>query len=78
MKNSLEFVKTHQLKTLKFCKSQFLATRVILMELHAKNEAEKLIFIDGIMKHMIYLDILNNDMKENTINLDLGGVFIFY
>ncbi|GBM03653.1 Transposable element Tcb1 transposase [Araneus ventricosus] len=43
----------------------------------ASNRVGNLVFIDGIMNHMIYLDILHNSLKESAKNLGLDGNFIF-
>ena len=37
----------------------------------------KLVFIDGIINHIMYLDILKKNLKERSIKLGLGKVSIF-
>ncbi|GFW52867.1 transposable element Tc1 transposase [Trichonephila clavipes] len=43
----------------------------------ASNGAGNLVFIDGIMDHKLYIDILNNNLKESAKKLGLDGNFIF-
>ncbi|GFW44052.1 transposable element Tcb1 transposase [Trichonephila clavipes] len=43
----------------------------------ASNGVENLVFIDGIMNHKLYMDILNKNLKESAKKLDLDGNFIF-
>ncbi|GFS77498.1 transposable element Tcb1 transposase [Trichonephila clavipes] len=43
----------------------------------ASNVVENLVFIDGIMDHKLYIDILNNNLKESAKKLGLDGNFIF-
>ncbi|GFT90942.1 transposable element Tcb1 transposase [Trichonephila clavipes] len=43
----------------------------------ASNGVGNLIFIDGIMDHKLYIDILNNNLKETAKKLGLDGNFIF-
>ncbi|GBN63028.1 Transposable element Tcb1 transposase [Araneus ventricosus] len=43
----------------------------------ASTRVGNLVFIDGIMNHMFYLDILHNSLKESAKNLGLDGNFIF-
>ncbi|GBM69227.1 hypothetical protein AVEN_210448-1 [Araneus ventricosus] len=42
----------------------------------ASTRVRNLVFIDGIMNHMVYLDILHNSLKESAKNLGLDGNFI--
>ncbi|GFX35089.1 transposable element Tc1 transposase [Trichonephila clavipes] len=43
----------------------------------ASNGVENLVFIDSIMDHKLYIDILNNNLKESAKKLGLDGNFIF-
>ncbi|GFT45427.1 transposable element Tcb1 transposase [Trichonephila clavipes] len=43
----------------------------------ASNGVGNLVFIDGIMDHKLYIDILNNNLKESAKKLGLDGNFIF-
>ncbi|GFW73041.1 transposable element Tcb2 transposase [Trichonephila clavipes] len=43
----------------------------------ASNGVGNLVFIDGIMDHTLYIDILNNNLKESAKKLGLDGNFIF-
>ncbi|GFT08590.1 transposable element Tc1 transposase [Trichonephila clavipes] len=43
----------------------------------AMSGVGKLVFIDGIMHKMAYLNILQNNLKESADNLGLGSNFIF-
>ncbi|GFY16498.1 transposable element Tc1 transposase [Trichonephila clavipes] len=43
----------------------------------ATSGVGKLVFIDGIMHKMAYLNILQNNLKESADNLGLGSNFIF-
>ncbi|GFX71525.1 transposable element Tcb1 transposase [Trichonephila clavipes] len=43
----------------------------------ASNGVGNLIFIDGIMDHKLYIDILNNNLKESAKKLGLDENFIF-
>ncbi|GFT57113.1 transposable element Tc1 transposase [Trichonephila clavipes] len=43
----------------------------------ATSRVGKLVFIDGIMHKMAYLNILQNNLKESAYNLGLGSNFIF-
>ncbi|GFW01939.1 transposable element Tcb1 transposase [Trichonephila clavipes] len=43
----------------------------------ASNRAGNLVFIDGIMDHKLYIDILNNNLKESAKKLGLDRNFIF-
>ncbi|GFW23570.1 transposable element Tcb2 transposase [Trichonephila clavipes] len=43
----------------------------------ATSGVEKLVFIDGIMHKMAYLNILQNNLKERADKLGLGSSFIF-
>ncbi|GBN50637.1 Transposable element Tcb1 transposase [Araneus ventricosus] len=43
----------------------------------ASTGVGNLVFIDGIMNHMVFLDILQNNLKENAKNLGLDENFIF-
>ncbi|GFX40440.1 transposable element Tcb1 transposase [Trichonephila clavipes] len=43
----------------------------------ASNGVGNLVFIDGIMNHKLYKDILNNNLKESAKKLGLDGNFIF-
>ncbi|GBM14283.1 hypothetical protein AVEN_128349-1 [Araneus ventricosus] len=43
----------------------------------ASTGVENLVFIDGIMNHMVYLDIFHNNLKESAKNFGLDGNFIF-
>ncbi|GBN60823.1 hypothetical protein AVEN_32127-1 [Araneus ventricosus] len=45
--------------------------------LYGFNPKGNLVFIDGIITHIVYLDILHNNLKESTKNLGLDGNFIF-
>ncbi|GFW46653.1 transposable element Tcb1 transposase [Trichonephila clavipes] len=42
----------------------------------ASNGVGNLVFIDGIMDHKLYIDILNNNLKESAKKLGLDGNFI--
>ncbi|GBN30485.1 Transposable element Tc1 transposase [Araneus ventricosus] len=42
----------------------------------ASTGVGNLVFIDVIMNHMVYLDILHNNLKESTNNFGLNGNFI--
>ncbi|GFV90142.1 transposable element Tcb1 transposase [Trichonephila clavipes] len=42
----------------------------------ASNGVGNLAFIDGIMDHKLYIDILNNNLKESAKKLGLDGNFI--
>ncbi|GFV63627.1 transposable element Tcb2 transposase [Trichonephila clavipes] len=41
----------------------------------ASNEVGNLVFIDSIMDHKLYIDILNNNLKESAKKLGLDGNF---
>ncbi|GFV63976.1 transposable element Tc1 transposase [Trichonephila clavipes] len=41
------------------------------------NGVGNLVFIDGIMDHKLYVDILNSNLKESAKKLGLDGNFIF-
>ncbi|GFT04510.1 transposable element Tcb1 transposase [Trichonephila clavipes] len=43
----------------------------------ASNAVGNLVFIDGIMDYKLYIDILNNNLKESAKKLGLDGNFIF-
>ncbi|GFW30216.1 transposable element Tcb2 transposase [Trichonephila clavipes] len=43
----------------------------------AASGVGKLVFIDGIMRKMAYLNILQNNLKESADKLGLGSNFIF-
>ncbi|GFX08436.1 transposable element Tcb1 transposase [Trichonephila clavipes] len=43
----------------------------------ASNGVGNLVFIDGIMDPKLYIDILNNNLKESAKELGLDGNFIF-
>ncbi|GFW39602.1 transposable element Tcb2 transposase [Trichonephila clavipes] len=43
----------------------------------ASNGVGNLVFIDGIMNHKLYIDILNNNLKESAKKSGLDGNFIF-
>ncbi|GFS82309.1 transposable element Tcb1 transposase [Trichonephila clavipes] len=43
----------------------------------ASNGVGNLVFIDGIIDHKLYIDILNNNLKESAKKLGLDGNFIF-
>ncbi|GFU25039.1 transposable element Tcb2 transposase [Trichonephila clavipes] len=43
----------------------------------ASNGVGNLVFIDDIMDHKLYIDILNNNLKESAKKLGLDGNFIF-
>ncbi|GBN23761.1 Transposable element Tcb1 transposase [Araneus ventricosus] len=43
----------------------------------ASTGVGNLVFIDGIMNHMVYLDILHNNLTESAKNSSLDGNFIF-
>ncbi|GFV88481.1 transposable element Tcb1 transposase [Trichonephila clavipes] len=43
----------------------------------ATSGVGKLVFIDGIMHKMAYLNILQNNLKESADNLGLGSNFVF-
>ncbi|GFU76004.1 transposable element Tc1 transposase [Trichonephila clavipes] len=43
----------------------------------ATSGVGKLVFIDGIMHNIAYLNILQNNLKESADNLGLGSNFIF-
>ncbi|GBM71089.1 Transposable element Tcb2 transposase [Araneus ventricosus] len=43
----------------------------------ASTGVGNLVSIDGIMNHMVYLDILHNNLKGSAKNLGLDGNFIF-
>ncbi|GBM65196.1 hypothetical protein AVEN_82374-2-1, partial [Araneus ventricosus] len=64
-KKRLEFAKTHG------------GGSVIVWSCMASTRAGNLVFIDGIMNHMVYLDILHNSLKESAKNLGLDENFIF-
>lgn len=36
------------------------------------------IFIDGIMNHAVYINILNDNLKLSAQNLGIGNNFVFY
>ncbi|GFU70411.1 transposable element Tcb1 transposase [Trichonephila clavipes] len=42
----------------------------------ASNGVGNLVFIDGIMDHKLYIDILNNNLKESEKKVGLDGNFI--
>ncbi|GFV16642.1 transposable element Tcb1 transposase [Trichonephila clavipes] len=50
---------------------------VMLWGCVASNGVRNLVFIDGIMDHKLYIDILNNNLKESGKKLGLDGNFIF-
>ncbi|GBN40985.1 Transposable element Tc1 transposase [Araneus ventricosus] len=37
-----------------------------------------LVFIDGIMNHALYMNILRDNLKLSAQNLDIGNSFVFY
>ncbi|GFT91311.1 transposable element Tcb1 transposase [Trichonephila clavipes] len=37
----------------------------------------ELVFIDGIMDKMVYLEILQNNLQKSVVNVGLGSNFIF-
>jgi len=41
------------------------------------EELGNLVFIDGIMNHSLYLNILKNNLKLSAQNLGIGNNFIF-
>ncbi|GFS71129.1 transposable element Tcb1 transposase [Trichonephila clavipes] len=43
----------------------------------ASNGVGNLVFIDGIKDYKLYIDILDNNLKESAKKLDLDGNFIF-
>ncbi|GBM49456.1 Transposable element Tcb2 transposase [Araneus ventricosus] len=43
----------------------------------ASTGVGNLVFIDGIMNHMVYLDIFHNNLKESAKNLGSDGNFLF-
>ncbi|GBM27501.1 Transposable element Tcb2 transposase [Araneus ventricosus] len=43
----------------------------------ASTRVGNLVFIDDIMNHMVYLDILQNSLIESAKNLGIDGNFIF-
>ncbi|GFU86386.1 transposable element Tc1 transposase [Trichonephila clavipes] len=43
----------------------------------ASNGVGNLVFIDGIMDHMLFIDILNSNLKKSAKKLGLDGNFIF-
>lgn len=43
----------------------------------ASSEAGNLVFVDGIMNHVIYLNVLHNNLKKSAKNLGLDENFIF-
>ncbi|GFX33037.1 transposable element Tcb1 transposase [Trichonephila clavipes] len=43
----------------------------------ASNGVGNIVFIDGIINHKLYIDILNNNLKESAKKLGLDGNFIF-
>ncbi|GFW97804.1 transposable element Tcb1 transposase [Trichonephila clavipes] len=51
---------------------------VMVWGCRASNGVGNLVFIDGIMMdHKLYIDILNNNLKESAKKLGLDGDFIF-
>ncbi|GFT56098.1 transposable element Tcb2 transposase [Trichonephila clavipes] len=83
-KKHLEFAKTHQLKTDNFWKKVIFSDEikhgggsVMVWGCMASNGVGNLVFIDGIMDHKLYIDILNNNLKESAKKLGLDGNFIF-
>ncbi|GFX88982.1 transposable element Tc1 transposase [Trichonephila clavipes] len=50
---------------------------VMVLGCMATSGVGKLVFIDGIMHKMAYLNILQNNLKESADNLGLGSNFIF-
>ncbi|GFY09625.1 transposable element Tcb1 transposase [Trichonephila clavipes] len=50
---------------------------VIVWGCIASNGVGNFVFIDGIMDHKLYIDILNNNLKESVKKLGLDGNFIF-
>ncbi|GFV47694.1 transposable element Tc1 transposase [Trichonephila clavipes] len=50
---------------------------VMVWECMAAPGVGKLVFIDGIMHKIAYLNILQNNLKESADNLGLGSNFIF-
>ncbi|GBM72080.1 hypothetical protein AVEN_266499-1 [Araneus ventricosus] len=49
----------------------------MVLDCMASIRVGNLVLLDGIMNHMIYLDILHNNLKESAKNLGLDGNFIF-
>ncbi|GFV81217.1 calpain-A [Trichonephila clavipes] len=83
-KKHLEFVKTHQLKTDNFWKKVIFSDEikhggdsVMVWGCMASNGVGNLVFTDGILDHKLYIDILNNNLKESAKKLGLDGNFIF-
>ncbi|GFX25697.1 transposable element Tcb2 transposase [Trichonephila clavipes] len=50
---------------------------VMVMDCMASYGVENLVFLDSIMDHKLYIDILNNNLKESAKKLGLDGSFIF-
>ncbi|GFU46693.1 transposable element Tcb1 transposase [Trichonephila clavipes] len=50
---------------------------VMVWDCVSSNGVGNLVFIDGIMDHKLYIDILNNNLKETAKKLGLDGNFIF-
>ena len=50
---------------------------VMVWDCMSASGVGKLVFIDGIMNHMMYLDVLKKKLKQNAIKLGLGQDFIF-
>ncbi|GFW63668.1 transposable element Tcb1 transposase [Trichonephila clavipes] len=49
---------------------------VMVWDCVASNGVGNLVFIDGIMDHKLYIDKLNNNLKESAKKLGLDGNFI--
>ncbi|GBM25974.1 Transposable element Tcb2 transposase [Araneus ventricosus] len=42
------------------------------------SRLDNLVFIDGIMNHALYLNILRDNLKLSAQNLGIGNNFVFY